>query len=105
MKVEQQIWHLKPKKGFKDIQISWEDKGYKIFYQSKDQVGCVEFKNLVCGFWGYVSNREEVNKIAEFYATYEECIEVIKKQTPVKLHEILDKGIAKRFLIGFKNAQ
>lgn len=96
-------------KGFDNVNILMRSKDkYLVSFKIEGRYGTkhlIEIKDAIIGGFAFLANEPYIHDNFNFYKTYEECIEVIKKRSVTNLNSDFNKFEIKnhRFLLAFKN--
>ena len=105
IEIEQTIYNLKPNKNFTQIAISKDVLGYRYYIQVNEKWGLsnyVVFKDYILGVFGYLLEKENIDKNVSYFTSFEECVEDIKKLTPAKINKYFKKAPQNKILIAEK---
>lgn len=108
MKVLSVQYEIEPFDKFMSVNVYERDNKFYIGLMTShlNNSYCI-LKNIQVGALGYLANKKEINDIAEFFESYQECIEYLTGLTEEKFLEKFKAGIIEKhkFLLSIMKNQ
>lgn len=98
------VYTLEPFRIFHQIHIHEDEKGFRCYIQLKKNYAenYVFFENLIIGVFGYINNKDVLDKACVYFKTYDDCVLDIEKLTIEYLDSILESKLIDKNIVLYK---